>query len=638
MLQRHCQVVKAKVSWRGRMSLYGRPWAPGENVMEHEDVTTALQAPARTTTTISTPQEKKPGIITLVRNLTSNTSFSIPASARSGAQPTWEPTFLRPLPLIGIGALLASVCCLFASLGILIASDGQATEKWHPWSPSVFLAISSAFVNRATQFALVQAIPIAWWYKAYNGATLRFFRAMKNARHEWGMAIAMTFCTLVVIDGPFLQKSSSVVAKQQTRPVKLNFPITPEMPSGFSGVYDHIGIATSDEAAPAISSYTYNSSIVANITGCSERATCRTQVRGPGLVIQNCSSETWPLDRNTLLHNRTATWGPGGEKRVAPMPLFNTQFEETSVRKNNFTGPEELELRVGIANYTNCSGSYVQKYCSLISAILEYDVMVTSTNVVSFASPANTAKLISLANNTFINSSITSDIPLTFSALGAFMDGQISANVTMKPSSRPGQELLISASESFNNFATRYSTGEALCEGGFTDPTDDILADMNNLMFRAGILAAQKSNSSSRIDPGLTINQTLTATETLTLNVFHTDLRWFAGAAIFEILAILTIFPIFWGWWKLGVKHTMSPLEILKAGEAPLLKEANSGAGSRGVVEVMGDLRVRFGVREDVTGVVDGEGRVKREEVRRRLVLGESESVGRPGRGEGFDE
>ncbi|KXT16059.1 hypothetical protein AC579_7103 [Pseudocercospora musae] len=461
---------------------------------------------------------------------------------------------------------------------------------------------------------------------------------MRNARFEWGMAIAMTFCTLVVIDGPFLQKASSVVSQQQTRPVELHFPITPEIPSGFSGVFDQDGIASSDEAAPVISSYTYNSTIVANITGCAEGATCRTKVHGPGLVIKNCSTETWPLDRNTLLNNRTARWGPGGNKHVAPMPLFSAMFHETSLF-NNFTGPEELELRVGIANYTNCSGSYVQKYCFLIAAVLEYDVIVTSTNVLSFASPANEAKLISLANNTFINASNPS-VPVTFSAFGSFMDGQISANATMEPSSDPREEGadIMPASESFNNFVTRYSTGAAMCEMGFLDPTDDILADTNNLMFRAGILAAQHPNSSSRIDPDLTINQTLRATESLTLNVFRTDLRWFAGAAVLEILAIITIFPIFWGWWKLGVKITMSPLEILKAGEAPLLKGANSGSGSRGIVEEMGDVGVRFGLKEDVTGVVDEEGRVRKEGVRRRLVLGEVESVGRPGRGEVFDE
>ena len=41
----------------------------------------------------------------------------------------------------------------------------------------------------------------------------------------------------------------------------------------------------------------------------------------------------------------------------------------------------------------------------------------------------------------------------------------------------------------------------------------------------------------------------------------------------------------------MGVRVTMSPLEIAKAFEAPLLNNVNSAAGSRGIVNDMGDVK-----------------------------------------------
>ena len=192
--------------------------------------------------------------------------------------PKWQPTWLRPLPLAGLGALLISICCLFAALGILVGSDGQPSEDW-PWPPSVFLAIFSAIMDRTTEFALVSAIPVAWWCKAYQGATISqlqrrweagegVFRALKNVRHEPMLAVATLAAVLVVIDGPFLQKASSVVSRTQVKPITVSFPMTTELPRGFSGHFGSGGVTTSDAITPVLDSFTQNNTIRANVIGC----------------------------------------------------------------------------------------------------------------------------------------------------------------------------------------------------------------------------------------------------------------------------------------------------------------------------------------------------------------------------------
>lgn len=70
-------------------------------------------------------------------------------------------------------------------------------------------------------------------------------RAILNARHEPILAMAMIAGVLVVADGPFLQKASSVKSEFQNTTVTLNFPVAPELPTGFSGIFSENGLETS---------------------------------------------------------------------------------------------------------------------------------------------------------------------------------------------------------------------------------------------------------------------------------------------------------------------------------------------------------------------------------------------------------
>lgn len=57
--------------------------------------------------------------------------------------------------------------------------------------------------------------------------------------------MAMIAGVLVVADGPFLQKASSVKSEFQNTTVTLNFPVAPELPTGFSGIFSENGLETS---------------------------------------------------------------------------------------------------------------------------------------------------------------------------------------------------------------------------------------------------------------------------------------------------------------------------------------------------------------------------------------------------------
>lgn len=103
----------------------------------------------------------------------------------------------------------------------------------------------------------------------------------------------------------------------------------------------------------------------------------------------------------------------------------------------------------------------------------------------------------------------------------------------------------------------------------FHDPTDDILASFGDLMFGSGVKAASMPNTTSLIDEGLLLQQSVIANQTVNRNIYHADLRWFGGAAALQMVAILAVAPLFWGYWLQGTSLSMSPLAIAKVSRQP---------------------------------------------------------------------
>ncbi|USW51775.1 hypothetical protein Slin15195_G050940 [Septoria linicola] len=629
----------------------GRGATPqGVNSIRNQE--TQHRTPDRAETdAILNDEKRKPRFITSVRQLSRSSSWGRDLGISPPEDiPEWQPTLLRIAQLIGIAALLLVLCCMLASLGILIGSNGEKVADW-PWSPSVYLAISSAVISRSLQFALLQAIPLAWWYKAYRGSTVDelqrhwesgqgICRALYNAKTEPILAFAMIASALVIADGPFLQKASSVKSELQTSSTLLQFPVAPELPTGFGGRLTKDGMATSHPVDPALDGFTYNSTLVADISGCD--GDCRATVRGPGVMVRNCSSKTWPLTPQDIQHNASSTWGSGISGKVAPMPLFNIQIRDKMHADPPFAGPEEVELQIGIANFSSCTGHYTETTCKLVSAVLEYDVEIHKKNVMKFARPPSEARIVAMANNTFVNRS-DSEVPLTITVLGAFLQGQIAANATMEAVTDPRQTgaAIMPDRNSFNNMVTKYTIKSTLCNSSFADPTNSIIDQFNTLMFRAGIAAANSSGEidwAKRLDPGLQLRQQVDAEQTVRLNVFRSDLRWWAGAVILEFLAVLAILPVFWGYWRLGLHVTMSPLEIANVFQAPLLNSVNSASGSRGVVRKMGDVRVQCGMRELRNHESDRSSSADEASTTGYLLVAEAEEVVQPRRGTRFVE
>ncbi|KAF2130903.1 hypothetical protein P153DRAFT_287946 [Dothidotthia symphoricarpi CBS 119687] len=158
----------------------------------------------------------------------------------------------------------------------------------------------------------------------------------------------------------------------------------------------------------------------------------------------------------------------------------------------------------------------------------------------------------------------------------------------------------------------------------FGDPMDYMLDTMREIAFRTSVRAGKDQDSYNVTNA----EQKVAYTGTATRSVYVTDFGYMAGAAAVSILSVLAVGLTFYGWWELGNNVSLSPLDIARAFDAPLLKLESPG--------LVGMQRVQYG--KEISGEEDAQakeiGGQYSETGRRRLVMGLTGTVKRPSAGE----
>ena len=105
---------------------------------------------------------------------------------------TWHPAAMQIRPLIGILGLCVAIACAFASLTVLVVSDGQATADWY-LSPAVLLAIITAVANSAIALAYMEAVPVSFWYSMMRGRTIR------SLERQWQVSRSILYVSPITL-------------------------------------------------------------------------------------------------------------------------------------------------------------------------------------------------------------------------------------------------------------------------------------------------------------------------------------------------------------------------------------------------------------------------------------------------------
>jgi hypothetical protein len=146
------------------------------------------------------------------------------------------------MPWSGFVAVIVALACTGAAVAVALASDGKPVGYWtirgHVLQPAVLLSIAATLTNTSLLYAFTKGATIHWWNMAFEGATLKQLHSsyhygngvtavFSSARSFNSVALASISMPILLMNGPLLQRASSV--SQQISPWQANssIPISP---------------------------------------------------------------------------------------------------------------------------------------------------------------------------------------------------------------------------------------------------------------------------------------------------------------------------------------------------------------------------------------------------------------------------
>lgn len=391
------------------------------------------------------------------------------------------------------------------------------------------------------------------------------------------LGLACVFSFLVVIDGPILQRATTIVTVPFAQPVQLNVTIAQEIPTGYTGWWArNAGRWTGNfnSSIPTATGTTSNDlyalideqleakvaplwfrdeGLPKFVQGC--KGNCTAKIRAPALTATMCTS-----------HSVTANYTAPISQKMALSNTMSLDMEHMSFLTTTslLVGDRErVNLVTGHAQVRDCAAQFKYQACTLESAVGEYDISIQDDVVAIDPVPS----IVALANNTVVNntvqgragnhpSTLAGIVQLSFEKWECFFGSWTLAGDKAMTSSSYGY--------AFEYFLS-YNKGEGQCLS-FEDPYETILRSLNRVMVIYGIIAANEETTflKSRIDPGLETNVVYTGEQHNAHEVYRTDFSYFFAVMAVQIVCISFILPTYWGWWKLGRAVSFSPLEIAK--------------------------------------------------------------------------
>nr|KAK5436956.1 hypothetical protein LTR18_009321 [Exophiala xenobiotica] len=507
----------------------------------------------------------------------------------------WSPGSVARLPSLGFAALVGAVLCIAASAGILIASNGRPITDWRI-QPTVWLAVVSTAFNILLHYGLSEGINVSWWRRVMQpqiqlgdlhrnwafGNSLR--AAVTAGRYVNIIAIASILTAIAPINNPLLQRASRVAVghTEVVSPVTLKVPIAPAIPRGYSGYISGRQYAASlftSNYTTTVQNY-YNNSVIrlAEKSGC--QGNCKARVMGVGLSV-NCSSYTWPYN---LAPSTEQPYNVSNDPAVINgTNVFQSLFDWKVASGN-------MSLNIQYKDKSPCTGDLIVKNCTMQTALVSYPVVIDSNNTISL-DPSTTIFDDRLAHQININFDSAIAGPTTLGGYYLALKNKFNSEAHLRWVGAVGYELLTTGSTATQYAVTNVTTGDGFaigssCDLSFTDPTMDLIASARELMFRTALDIAAGNSS---------LIQSVSGAQSNTPAVYESQYLYLIIAAILTGIAVFVVTLTFVGYSVLGRSVSMSPLEIAKAFNAPLLESADSNADVKSLMCVVGERSVRYG-------------------------------------------
>ncbi|OQO11070.1 hypothetical protein B0A48_05325 [Cryoendolithus antarcticus] len=444
-----------------------------------------------------------------------------------------------------------------------------------------------------------------WWRRAMGpetelGDLHRYWQygtsplaAVKAGRNLNLAAIACLLVAITPANGPLLQRASSATQDAVTSPTVLHINSTTSLSSA-------TGYIAGRQLAPAFLTSSFanivqqfydRTPITVKDTGCPSNAICNGRLRAAGFAV-NCSASSFDFD--SQLHQ-------GTDVGSTYVDAFNIAFSW-----NLMNGGIQLNTQYRVpmsSDLSSCIGHIVIQNCTLEAATVLYPVTINGNQ-----------STIALDQE----STVFDDTPTNITTMAAFPE------TNGAPSQLAG--YAVSLQNRFNGAALMHFGGaigyemdsvgatppqfavsgdENPCNMTFRDPLPNMLAQARELMFRTAMGFANEtavrvpvyrtaSFPDGFLDDNSTGLETVSGTQTTTTTVYRTHYGFLIGAVALTVLSLIVVLITYHGFWHLGRDVSLSPLEIAKAFNAPLLASEHSNAEADDLVATVGKKHVKY--------------------------------------------
>lgn len=308
--------------------------------------------------------------------------------------------------------------------------------------------------------------------------------------------------------------------------------------------------------------------------------------------------------------------------------LSPTYFNVTVIHRDQEDKPW---LKTTLARHT----------CTFQSAIVEYDLRIVNGTV-------SLLSLSSLSDNRtreLVQDHFETWYPTIYDGLAGFamaIQDLYTGNALLGNTAAADEDrvLTITGANTRNYALRRIATGrnpKAEIELTFADPMPEIIDTLRQLSFRDAMVNKTITNEADyweqdyrnvmveewgdsryfpfrkdwinrhkgnmsmveAADAIFGLSQVVNATQTSVVTVYKSQYHYFAAALIPMLVTTTSILPTFYGWWQLGRPMTLSPIEIAKAFDSKILKEAESNSTVEGTLEVLGHRKIQYGALLD---------------------------------------
>lgn len=516
--------------------------------------------------------------------------------------------------------------------------------------------VSIAWWRRALRGATVTDLHKSW---AYSNSLLELLTAGRNFNI---IALAAITAKLALVDNILLQRSANTRSGTFEQTVDgLKLPIVSTLPEAYAGQFNKDGSSGALSGAFSSDVYYYssdndlislNSSLYGFDTKC--EGTCTTFVKGFGFNVSctpdqvSTSNVTKTIAAANTFDSIVANNGTSGDGWITlltfsaaglpagdPYTLSDTDEITLPYDSLYFYAQYSSLLGDNVAAgdaADTCTATISSHVCFLQPAVVEYPIQIT--NISNNAHATNGISLIRNPNQSFsadtaadengvlqngqiwgievldtIAGSASSQTE-NINSIGAVLNNLFSATTVLEYTNSTGYVATASGNGPLSAWwvgwynSYRSSTS---CVMDVVDPTTFVIRQLNSLMLRASISAAINPVVTDANGDIVSYNVpiesdivTVSGNRTVDTVVYQSEYGYMAGAISIMFVCVLCVLPAYYGFWELGRKVTLGPVEIASAFRAPVLEHPAAAAGGEvdTLLKEVGDRRLKYGKLE----------------------------------------